>query len=85
MITEDIRMPQVWKGRLMPFDHVLEDIASKYHLLPLLILDRSDPPPAHFLCNFQNLISLQQFKLIFGKWLILIAITKVFKLYELLF
>jgi hypothetical protein len=60
-------------------DHVLDDIAAKFHFFPLLISVGRDPSPAHFLCNFQNLISLRQFEFICGKWLILIAITKVFK------
>ncbi len=62
-----------------------EDIGSKFHLFPLQLLVRSVLPPAHFLCNFQNLISLQLVKLIYGKWLKLIAITNIFKFYELLF
>ncbi len=48
----------------MSTDHILEDIGSKFRLFPLQLLVRSDPPPAHFLCNFQKLISLQLVKLI---------------------
>ncbi len=63
----------------------LEVIDSKFHPFPLQFLVRSDPSSAHFLSNFQNLVSLQLAKFIYGKWLILIAFTKVFKIYELLF
>jgi hypothetical protein len=62
-----------------------EDIGSRFNLFPLQLLVRSDPPPAHFLCNFQNLISPQLVKLIYGKWIKLIAFTNIFKFYELLF
>jgi hypothetical protein len=57
-------------------DHVLEDNGSKFHLF---LLVGSDPSPAHLICNFQYLFLLQQVKFIYGKWLKLIAITKVFK------
>jgi len=66
-------------------DHVLADIGSKFHLFPLQFLGGSGPPSAHFLCNFQKLISFQLVEFIFGKWLKLIDIRKVFKFYELLF
>jgi hypothetical protein len=48
-------------------DHVLEDNSSKFHLFPLLTLAESFPSQAHFLCNFQNLISLQLVKFIYRK------------------
>jgi hypothetical protein len=61
-----------------------EDIGSKFHLFPLQLLVRSDPPPGHFLCNLQNLISLQLVKLIYGKWLKLIAKTYYYKHLQIL-
>ncbi len=45
----------------------LEDIAPKFHLFPLKFLVGSDPSPAHFLCNFQNLILLQLTQIIYEK------------------
>ncbi len=53
-----------------------KDIGLRFHPFPIKFLVRSEPPKwAHFLSNFQNFLSLQFVKFIYGKWLILITIT----------